>query len=70
MAKRWGTSVEAELITLEEETTQRAVHNVRGTLGRRFKTSQQQLNHKQLACLARPYFTASRLMPGAEGYLK
>jgi hypothetical protein len=25
------------------------VHNVRGTLGRRFKTSQQQLNHKQLA---------------------
>jgi hypothetical protein len=49
MAKRWGTSVEAELITLEEENTQRAVHNVRGTLGRRFKTSQQQLNHKQLA---------------------
>jgi hypothetical protein len=49
MAKRWGTSVEAAHITLEETTTQRSVHNVRGALGRRFKTSQQQLNHKQLA---------------------
>jgi hypothetical protein len=48
MAKRWGTSVEAARITLEEATTQRTVHSVRGTLGRRFKTSQQQLNHKQL----------------------
>jgi hypothetical protein len=32
MAKRLGTSVEASCITLEEETTQRAVHNVRGAL--------------------------------------
>jgi hypothetical protein len=49
MAKRWGTPVEAARITLEEATTQRAMYNFRGTLGRRFKTSQQQLNHKQLA---------------------
>jgi hypothetical protein len=48
MTKRWGTSVEAARITLEEATTQRAVHNVRGGIGRRFKTSQQKLNHKQL----------------------
>jgi hypothetical protein len=34
---------------LEEATAQRAVHNVRGDLGRRFKTQQHQLNHKQLA---------------------
>jgi hypothetical protein len=49
MAKRWGNSVEAARITLEEATTQRAVNNVWGTLVRRFKTSQQQLNYKQLA---------------------
>jgi hypothetical protein len=49
MAKGWGTSVEAARLTLREATTQCAVHNVRGTLVRRFKTSQQQLNHKQLA---------------------
>jgi hypothetical protein len=49
MAKPWGTSVEAARITLEEATAQRAVHYFRGTLGGRFKTSQQQLNHKQLA---------------------
>jgi hypothetical protein len=49
MEKRWVTSVEAAYITLEEATTQRVVHNARGALGRRFKTSQQQLNHKQLA---------------------
>jgi hypothetical protein len=46
MVKQWGTSVEAARIILEEETTQRAVHNVWGILGRRFKTSQQKLNHK------------------------
>jgi hypothetical protein len=44
-----GTSVEAARITLEEATTQRSVHTARGTFGRRFKTSQKQLNHKQLA---------------------
>jgi hypothetical protein len=49
MAKRWRTSVKAARITLEEATTQRAVHSFRGTLGRRFKTSLQQFNHKQLA---------------------
>jgi hypothetical protein len=49
MAKRWGPYVEAARITLEDATNQRAVHNIRGTLGQRFKTSQQQLNHKQLA---------------------
>jgi hypothetical protein len=49
MEKRWVTSVEAAYITLEDATTQRVVQNARGTLGRRFKTSQQQLNHKQLA---------------------
>jgi hypothetical protein len=48
ISKRWVTSVEAARITLEEAFTQRAVHNVPGTLGRRFKISQQQLNHKQL----------------------
>jgi hypothetical protein len=36
MANRWGTSVEAARITLEEATNQQAVHNVQGTLGRRF----------------------------------
>jgi hypothetical protein len=51
MAKRWGGSVEASCITLEEATTQQAVHNVRGGLCRRFNTSQQQLNHKQLATI-------------------
>jgi hypothetical protein len=40
MDKRWVTSVEAACITFEEATTKCAVHNVRGTLGRRFKTSQ------------------------------
>jgi hypothetical protein len=49
MARRWGASVETARITLEEKNTQHAVQNFRGTLKRRFKTSQQQLNHKQLA---------------------
>jgi hypothetical protein len=49
MVRRWGTSVETARITLEEATTKRAVHNARGALGRRFKTQQHQLNHKQLA---------------------
>jgi hypothetical protein len=49
MARRWVTSVETARITLEEATTQRAVHNSRGYLGRRFKTQQHQLNHKHLA---------------------
>jgi hypothetical protein len=49
ISKRWWASVEAARITLEEATTQLAVHNVRGNLGRRFKTSQKQFNHKQLA---------------------
>jgi hypothetical protein len=48
MVRRWGTSVETARITLEEATTQIDVHNIRGALGRRFKTQQQQLNHKQL----------------------
>jgi hypothetical protein len=49
MARQWGNSVQTARITLEEATTQRDVHNVRGNLKRRSKTQQQQLNHKQLA---------------------
>jgi hypothetical protein len=49
MARRWSASVETERITLEEEINQRDVHNVRGIIGRRFKTRQPHLNHKQLA---------------------
>jgi hypothetical protein len=49
MAIRWGTSVETSIITLEEATTQRSFYNVRGGGAWKFKTQQQQLNHKQLA---------------------
>jgi hypothetical protein len=81
MVKRWGTSLEASRITFKEATNQCTVHNVRGPLGIRYKTSQQQLNHKQLGTkfYSDTFFprvtclrgnTCAQLLCSSDGYAK